>query len=61
MEADELEPLMPNRAGVKMGFMTYVRLIMLILPRIHLLFISNRPSVVDARVDQVSPTSPTTF
>ncbi|VDB91760.1 unnamed protein product [Peniophora sp. CBMAI 1063] len=40
----ELEPLLPDRAGAKMGFMTYVRLIMLMLPRAYSMY-TTRPSV----------------
>jgi hypothetical protein len=44
VKVEELEPLRPDRAGVSMGFMNTLRLIFLVLPRIHLLY-AIRPSV----------------
>ncbi|THH31165.1 hypothetical protein EUX98_g3022 [Antrodiella citrinella] len=49
MNADDMEPLMPDRAGQKIPFMNILRLIWLIVPRVHLLY-ASRASVVDARI-----------
>jgi len=43
VKVEELEPLMPDRAGVKTGFMSTVRLILLMLSR-PLLVYNARPS-----------------
>ncbi|KAL4251880.1 AB hydrolase superfamily protein [Abortiporus biennis] len=48
VKAEEMEPLFPDRAGVGISFLSYLRFALLALPRIHL-FYANRPSVVDAR------------
>ncbi|KAH8104516.1 dienelactone hydrolase endo-1,3,1,4-beta-D-glucanase [Cristinia sonorae] len=51
MNAEEMEPLVPDRAGVKLSFMNIIRLVLLLIPRAHLLY-AARSSVVDARVDK---------
>jgi hypothetical protein len=51
MDVKDLEPLVPDRAGVKMSWLSTLRLIFKILPAIPRV-ISNRPSVVDARVQE---------
>jgi len=50
-DANDLEPLMPDRAGVKTSWFTTARLIFKGLPSLPR-FIANRPSVVDARVQE---------
>jgi carboxymethylenebutenolidase len=45
---------MPDRAGVKTSWLTTGRLILKALPSLPR-FIANRPSVVDARVQEVMP------
>ena len=49
---EELEPLLPDRAGVSIGFMSYIRLILLFLPRIHRMM-ANRPAAAVERVQSV--------
>jgi carboxymethylenebutenolidase len=44
---------LPDRAGIKTSLWSYVKLVFIILPRIPTL-ISNRPSVVDARLASVN-------
>ena len=48
-DANDLEPLMPDRAGIKISWLTMGRFIIKGLPSLPR-FIANRPSVVDARV-----------
>jgi len=48
---EQLEPLVPDRAGVKLGFWSKIRFLMLILPRIHRYYRYMRPIIVDAKVD----------
>ena len=50
---DELEPLFPDRAGVKMPFTNKLRLVLLLLSRAFRLW-ASRAAVVDARVTNVS-------
>ena len=56
-DANQLEPLMPDRAGVKTSWFTIGLMIFKGLPSLPR-FISNRPSVVDARVHEVRTPSP---
>jgi carboxymethylenebutenolidase len=51
VDVKDLEPIFPDRAGVKMSWLSTLRLIPKILPAIPRI-ISNRPSVVDARVQE---------
>ena len=51
LHIEDLEPLVPDRAGVKMSWLSTLRLIFKILPALPR-FIANRPSVVDARVHE---------
>jgi len=51
VDVKDLEPLFPDRAGVKLSWLSTFRLIFKILPSLPS-FISNRPSVVDARVQE---------
>jgi len=48
-DVNELEPLMPDRAGVKTSWLTVGRMVLKGLPSLPA-FIANRPSVVDVRV-----------
>jgi len=50
-DLNELEPLMPDRAGVKTSWLTIGRFIIKGLPHLPR-FIANRPSVVDPRVQE---------
>ena len=50
-DANKLEPLMPDRAGVKTSFGTLTLLILRVLPTLPRMF-TNRPSVVDPRVHE---------
>lgn len=56
MKVDELEPLLPDKAGTKMPFVNILRFVMLLIPRIHLLY-ASRSAVVDSRVEAVSTCS----
>ncbi|KAA1469967.1 dienelactone hydrolase endo-1-3,1,4-beta-D-glucanase [Dentipellis sp. KUC8613] len=49
VKVEELQPLVPDRAGVSIPFMNKLRLAALIIPRIHK-FYFNRASVVDPRI-----------
>ncbi|KZV76161.1 alpha/beta-hydrolase [Peniophora sp. CONT] len=48
MKPEELEPLLPDRAGVQVGLMTYVRVGMYMLPRALSIY-STRPAVGEQR------------
>jgi len=50
-DANSIEPLMADRAGVKTGWLDVVKLIFRIIPYLPRL-IASRPSVVDARVHE---------
>lgn len=50
-DVNSLEPLMPDRAGVKMGWFGILKFFFKIIPYIPRL-IASRPSVVDARVHE---------
>jgi hypothetical protein len=51
-DANVLEPLMPDRAGIKFGWIDMTLLILKNLPSLPKMY-SNRPSVVDARAHEV--------
>ena len=50
-DANSLEPLVPDRAGVKNSWLDVVNLVLKIIPNLPRL-IAARPSVVDARVHE---------
>lgn len=52
MTVDELEPLLPDRAGQKVSFWNYLRLVVLIVTRGYRMY-GVRAAVVDARVTEV--------
>lgn len=52
MKPEELEPLLPDRAGVAVGLMTYVRVGMYMLPRAVSIY-STRPAVGEQRARAV--------
>lgn len=49
-KVEELDPLVPHKAGDSIGFTRTLRFIALIFPRLHRLF-ANRASVVDPKID----------
>ncbi|KAI0070920.1 dienelactone hydrolase endo-1-3,1,4-beta-D-glucanase [Panus rudis PR-1116 ss-1] len=49
-KVEEIEPLMPHRAGQKMPWWNYLRAFFVLLPRFPRLY-ANRASVVDPRVE----------
>lgn len=51
VDVKDLEPIFPDRAGVKLSWLSIFRLIFKMLPALPAM-ISNRPSVVDARVQE---------
>lgn len=53
MRAEETQPLLPDRAGVKKSFMTILHFIIIFLSRLHLRY-ASRDSIVDARIAAVS-------
>ena len=53
MKPEELEPLLPDRAGVKIGIMSYVRLVLYLLPRALAMY-RTRPAVGEQRAREVS-------
>ena len=59
-DANDMEPLMPDRAGVKISWLTYGLFFVKALPYLPR-FITNRPSVVDARVQEAQVPSPSAF
>lgn len=48
---------LPDRAGVKLGFFDILKLILVALPSIPALFVTNRKSVVDGRTTSVCSAS----
>ena len=59
-DANDMEPLMPDRAGVKISWLTYGLFFAKALPYLPR-FIANRPSVVDARVQEAWSPYPVVF
>ena len=60
MDANELEPLIPDRAGVRTSWLASGLLTLKFLRALPG-FIANRPSVVDARVQEVRILPSTAF
>jgi hypothetical protein len=56
-DANKMEPLMPDRAGVKTSLGTLALLIIRLLPTLPRIF-ASRPSVVDPRIHEAGVPSP---